>query len=90
MIKLQQRTALLDTLCTCEQKPLGLNFVLTAGCLVHDQCSCHSGPSGAPLHPGEWGECLWCDSYMALLKSIASLDEVARQRLKRAYLAERR
>jgi hypothetical protein len=86
---------LIDMLCTCQRKPLGLDFVLTAGCLVHDRCVCHElegfalGPSvpvvtrqaeGAP------SDCLWCESYVALLKGIGSLDELTRERLKRAYL----
>lgn len=92
-------TTLIGMLCTCQPKPLGLDFILTAGCLVHDRCICQAlegfavGPGvqvvtrqadGAP------SDCLWCESYVALLKSIGSLDEVTRARLKRAYLDAKR
>jgi len=73
-----------DILCTCEVKPLGLDFVLTAGCLLHDHCVCHDE------HEHEQPECLWCDSFIALLKTVASLDDNARQELKRAYLKARK
>lgn len=87
-----------DLLCTCVENLLGLDFVLTAGCIVHDRCVCNQ-PQRQELGPGvefvTWGpsapggDCLWCASYVALLKSIASLDEVTRERLRRAYLDAR-
>jgi len=75
-----------DMLCTCEVKPLGLDFVLTAGCILHDCCVCHDCErAGLPND-----ECLWCDSFVALLNGIALLGDAARERLKGAYLAERK
>jgi hypothetical protein len=86
---------LIGMLCTCQRKPLGLDFVLTAGCLVHDRCVCHElgsfalDPVAGPVTrqaEGTPSDCLWCESYVALLKGIGSLDELTRERLKRAYL----
>jgi len=68
-------------LCTCEVEPMGLPIVLCNGCLVHDQCVCHVDELA---HVG----CAWCDAYVALLKAIGSLDELARERLKRLYRRE--
>lgn len=104
-------TNLIKMLCTCEPQPLGLPFVLTAGCLVHDRCVCHEvqHEHAEELVPGVrfamWGpmfpehvtvaegsaplECLWCASYVALLKVIGSLDEALRIRLQLAYLEAR-
>lgn len=77
-------TAVETMLCSCHEKPLGLDFVLTAGCLVHDHCVCHE----AEHMPGD-DACQWCDSYVALLKALGSLDEATRQHVKLAYLDAR-
>ena len=73
--------------CSCEEQPLGLPFVLTHGCLVHDSCQCHVAEHD-PVPSGDEA-CAWCDSYIALLKVIASLDESTRERMKLAYSDER-
>jgi hypothetical protein len=100
-------TTLIEMLCTCESKPLGLDFILTAGCLVHDRCACPAlagfklDPEGPLLRArgvravtkptdDTLSGCLWCESFVALLKAVGSLDELTRARLKRAYLDVKR
>lgn len=71
-----------DMLCSCQVRPLGLDFVLTTGCLVHDRCVCHEAKHGPA--PGVDEACAWCASYIALLTAIGSLGTSARDSLKRA------
>ena len=88
---------LTNMFCTCEAKPLGLDFILTAGCLVHDHCVCHDpehrqdiapGASSTSRAPGP-GACMWCDAFVVLLQSIAELDGDARKHLQRLYREKR-
>lgn len=69
-----------DAFCSCQPNPLGLPFILTHGCLVHDACVCHT----AEHDPERMGDeaCAWCDSYVALLRAIGTLTEVELKVLK--------
>lgn len=95
---LEAAATLIKMFCTCEAQPLGLPFVLTAGCLVHDRCVCHEaeqredvapGVQFVMWRPGHPSACLWCDSYVALLKVVAALDGETRHGLKVDYIVER-